>query len=146
MISIRTVAAVSTLAVTVFAYGHDRSVGAMSAGRGPHRNAALSEELGEGAFTPAAVPAATEDPAKPKPMTFGYCTDGDGGDNPYVASYLIDSTGGQWQDHCINAGQLVEETCGASGNSIIVVHNCTCVSEWINVPGWGSRYAGKCVQ
>jgi hypothetical protein len=143
MFSIRTAAVIAALAMTVFAYGDDGSVAATSARRGAHGVFALSEALGERIPTADAVRPVRHDSAKPKRM-IGWCVDGDGGDNPNVASYVIDAFGTQWQDYCQNSNLQVEDTCGYAGSMIHYSHTCTCVSEWINVPGWGSRYAGKC--
>ena len=87
---------------------------------------------------------AAQAPAKPAPMSG--CYDSDGGDNPAVPGYVIDAVGGQTQDYCFNSGLLLERICNANGTSGFVQHNCTCVSEWINVPFFGPRYTGKCQQ
>ena len=87
-------------------------------------------------------PPASDAPAKPVPMNG--CFDSDGGDNPTVPGYVIDAVGGQTQDYCFNVTLLLERICNSNGTSGFVQHNCTCVSEWINVPGFGARYTGKC--
>lgn len=86
----------------------------------------------------------SQSPAKPLPMSG--CYDSDGGDNPTVPGYVIDAVNTESHDECFNAGLLLEKVCGTGGFSTYVQHNCTCVSEWINVPVFGPRYIGKCAQ
>ena len=143
MLSIKMAVAVAAFAVTASATIADSSPVPMPNECGA--TSALAEfEAPEECVSPAdAAWPEIQGPGKATP-TFGYCYDSDGGDSPYVAGYLIDVAGGQWQDYCQNQGLLVEKYCSPEGLAYHVTHSCTCVSEWIYVPGWGNRYAGKC--
>lgn len=92
-----------------------------------------------------AVPGATKDPAMPKPMTIGSCTDTDGGDNPNVPGYVTVYPGGPQQDTCMSAGHSLWEMVCNGVNAQAIVHTCECV--WVSIPTnplYGNRTTGKC--
>jgi len=77
------------------------------------------------------------------------CTDGDGGNVPTVASYVIDQGGAVFVDACtVGAGGVREQICN-NGLVTSVVDTCSsgmhCVNETISVPGHpGTWVSAKC--
>jgi|SRR6185369_17525627 len=83
---------------------------------------------------------------QPAPVQSGTCHDGDGGNDPNTASYVIDGGGAVFPDKCASSTSVREYICnGYFATS--VVDNCpgSCVNVTITIPGViGTWVSAKC--
>jgi hypothetical protein len=90
--------------------------------------------------------ATTECDAEP-PVAMTGCTDGDGGNVPGTASYVIDAVSNVFVDRCNTSGTAVNEYICNGSFATSVLDPCAngCVTQTITIPGFpGTWVVAKC--